>query len=161
MARRDGAIWPMTSMAARGTLPPLEVSIVNLLVAGFLTAHGLVHALYLTPAPQRTAGSPEWPFDMSRSWLVTRAGQETKVVSAIGVGLVALTIIGFALSALGAAGWIVPAALWPLVVTGSVAASVLLLAFFFHPWLGLGLLIDAAILVAVVVVGWNPALDFS
>ena len=43
----------------------------KLALAGFLVVHALIHASFLTPAPPRTAGGPEWPFEMSRSWLVT------------------------------------------------------------------------------------------
>ena len=45
----------------------------------------------------------------------------------------------------------------PLIV-GSVAASALLLALFFHPFLLLGFVVDAAILWAVLVMSWNPVL---
>ncbi len=72
----------------------------KLLIAAFLAGHALIHASYLTPAPAQTAGGPEWPFTMSRSWLVT--------------GL-------------------------------------------HHPWIVLGLVIDAALLWSVLVAGWAPA----
>ena len=131
---------------------------VKLLLAGFLAAHGLIHASFLSPTPPATAGGPPWPFDMAKSWLVTQAGLDAGQVSVVGTVLVALTIIGFGLAALGAAGWIVPAELWRPLIVGSVAASALLLALFFHPVLMLGFLIDAALLWAVFVMSWNPAL---
>jgi hypothetical protein len=40
-----------------------------------------------------------------------------------------------------------------------VAASALLLGLFFHPFLLLGFVIDAAILWAVFVESWNPVLN--
>lgn len=131
---------------------------VKLLLAGFLAAHGLIHASFLSPAPPATAEGPPWPFDMAKSWLVTQAGLDAGQVGILGTTLVALTVIGFGLAAMGAAGWIVPAELWPPLVVGSVAASALLLALFFHPFLLLGFLIDAAILWAVFVMSWNPLL---
>ena len=126
--------------------------------AGFLAAHGLIHASFLSPAPPATAGGPPWPFDMAMSWLVTQAGLDAGQVTVIGTVLVALNVIGFGLAALGAAGWIVPDELWRPLVVGSVAASVLLLTLFFHPFLMLGFLIDAALLWAVLVMSWNPLL---
>jgi hypothetical protein len=133
--------------------------VVKLLLAGFLAAHGLIHASFLSPAPPATASGPPWPFDMAKSWLVTRAGLATGPASIIGTVLVALTVIGFGLAALGAAGWIVPAELWRPLIVGSVAASALLLLLFFHPFLLLGFVIDAAILWAVFVMSWNPVLE--
>jgi hypothetical protein len=94
---------------------------VKLVLAGFLAAHGLIHASFLSPVPPATAGGPPWPFDMAKSWLVTRAGLDAWPVTLLGTALVALTVIGFAGSALGAAGWIVPAELWRPLVAGSVA----------------------------------------
>ena len=35
----------------------------------FLLGHALIHFSYLAPAPPQTAGGPEWPFAMSKSWL--------------------------------------------------------------------------------------------
>ena len=46
----------------------------------FLLAHGLIHASYVAPSPAATAGGPEWPFDMARSWLVTSLGMDPGVV---------------------------------------------------------------------------------
>jgi hypothetical protein len=71
-------------------------------------------------------------------WTANRGLTDAEVVSLIGSGLVALTVVGFAVAALGAAGWIVPAELWRPLVVGSVAASTLLLTLFFHPFLLLG-----------------------
>jgi hypothetical protein len=130
----------------------------KLLLAVFLAAHGLIHASFLMPPPPATAGGPQWPFDMARSWLVTGAGLHAGQVSVIGTLLVALTVIGFGLTAMGAAGWIVPDELWRPLIIGSVAASALLLTFFFHPYLVLGFVIDAALLWAALAVNWNPLL---
>lgn len=130
---------------------------VKLLLAGILAAHGLIHASFLSPAPPATAGGPPWPFDMAKSWLVTQAGLDAGQVGVLGTVLVALTVAGFGLAALAAAGWLVPGELWRPLIVGAVAASGLLLTFFFHPFLVLGFLIDAAILWAVLVMSWNPA----
>ena len=131
---------------------------VKLLLAGFLAAHGLIHASFLSPAPPATPEGPPWPFDMAKSWLVTQAGLNAGQVSVVGAVLVALTVTGFGLAALGAAGWLVPAELWRPLIVGSVAASALLLTLFFHPYLLLGFLIDAVIVWAVFVLSWNPLL---
>lgn len=129
---------------------------VNLLVAGFLAAHGLVHALYLAPRPPARAGAPAWPFDLSQSWLVLRARLDVRAAVLVGTTLVIATVAGFGLSALATAGVIVPAGLWPGLVLLSAATSTLLLALFFHRYLLVGFLIDAVLVWAVLVMNWNP-----
>jgi hypothetical protein len=130
---------------------------VNLFLAGFLAAHGLVHALYLAPRPPSNPGAPQWPFDMGRSWLVTQASLPSRTVTIAGTLLIGLTVIGFGLSAFAALGWIVPSEWWEPLVVGSAAASAVLLGLFFHPYLIVGFLIDAVLVWAVVVMSWNPA----
>ena len=123
------------------------------LAALFLAAHGLIHASYLTPAPPATAGGPEWPFHMSRSWAVTAIGIDAGIVRAIGAALVVAVVIGFVLAALSWLGWVVPAEWWPALAGASSVASVLVLSLFFHPWILLGFAIDAVILWLVIGAG--------
>lgn len=119
----------------------------------FLAAHGLLHASYLSPAP-RTAGGPDWPFELSASWLVTRLGLPRAPVRALGVALVATTVVVFGAAALATIGWGVPHAWWSFLVVGGAAVSLVTLALYFHPWLVVGLAIDVALLVAVIG-GWE------
>ncbi len=129
----------------------------KLLLAAFLAAHALIHASYLTPTPPRTAGGPEWPFEMSRSWLITGAGLDQAVVRALGTALVVTTLTLVLASALATVGWLLPQAWWPALAVGGATASALTLAVFFHPWLTLGIVIDAGLLWAVLVAEWTPA----
>ena len=71
------------------------------------------------------------------------------------MGIAAATIGTFALSALATAG-IVPAELWGPVSIAAAVASVVLLVVFFQPWLVLGVVVDLALLWAVLVAGWSP-----
>jgi hypothetical protein len=128
----------------------------KLLLAAFLVAHALIHVSYLTPAPPRTAGGPEWPFEMAKSWAASKLGLDTGMVRSVGTALVTTTIVLLVAAALASAGWIVPAAWWPSLVVGGAVASALTLALFFHPWILLGLAIDAALLWTVLVTGWQP-----
>jgi hypothetical protein len=126
------------------------------LIAAFLVAHALIHMSYLAPAPPRTAGGPEWPFELTRSWTVSALGLEAGVARSVGAALVATTVVLFVLAALATVGWLVPASWWaPLVVAGA-GSSLLTLALFFHPWLVLGIAIDAGLLWLVLVAGWVP-----
>ena len=128
----------------------------KLLFAALLAAHALIHVSYLAPAPPRTAGGPEWPFEMAKSWAVSGLGLDPGVMRATGTALIAATTALLVAAALAAAGWIVPAAWWPTLVVGGAVASAVTLALFFHPWILLGLAIDAALLWTVLVTGWQP-----
>ncbi len=127
------------------------------LLAAFLIGHALVHAAYLSPAPPRTADGPEWPFEMARSWLVTGAGLDPALVRAFGTALVLTTIALIVAAGLSTVGWLVPSEWWSALVVGGAVASALTLAVFFHPWIVLGLVIDAVLLWVVLVTGWTPA----
>ena len=127
----------------------------RLLFAGFLLAHGAIHASFLSPRPPATAGGPAWPFELARSWVLTPLGVQPETARLLGMALVAATAGAFALAALAATG-LLPAELWgPTTAIGAVA-SLALLVLFFHPWLVLGLAIDLGLLWAVLVAGWTP-----
>ena len=127
----------------------------KLLLAAFLAAHALIHASYLTPAPPRTAGGPEWPFEFARSWLVTSLQMEPTVVRILGVSLAGGSVLLLVAAALATSGWIIPPSTWPaLVVAGSIC-SLVTLGLFFHPWLVIGIAIDLGLLWATVS-GWRP-----
>ncbi len=69
---------------------------------------------------------------------------------ALGRALVALTVAGFALAALGV---LVGAPWWAPVTVVAAAASLLQLSVWFHWWLPLGVLIDVALIAGVM---WGP-----
>jgi len=128
----------------------------SLLLAGFLVAHAMIHISYLTPAPPRTAGGPEWPFDLTRSWLVTGFQMGPGVVRPLGIALVATTTTLLVAAGFATVGWLIPSGWWPGLVVSGAALSVLTLGVFFHPWLILGIAIDAALLWTVLMGGWQP-----
>lgn len=129
----------------------------KLLIAAFLAGHALIHASYLSPAPAQTACGPEWPFAMGRSWLVTGLHLEPRLVTWMGTLLVVTTVAVLLLAALATLGIGVPAAWWPFLVTAGAGLSIATLGVFFHPWLILGLVIDAVLLWSVLVADWMPA----
>jgi hypothetical protein len=122
----------------------------------FLVGHALVHLGYLSPVPPQSAGGPEWPFEMSKSWLVTNVGFSADLVRPIGTVLVAITVVLLLGAGLATLRFVVPHEWWQaLVLTGAVA-SLITLALFFHPWLLFGVAIDAALLYLVLINGWDP-----
>lgn len=127
----------------------------KLIIAGFLLAHGAIHASFLSPRPPATATGPQWPFEIARSPLLTPLGIGSPELRLVGLVLVATTAAGFALAAVASLG-LVPAGLWPVGVALGSIASIALLVIFFHPWLVLGVVIDVVLLWAVLANGWAP-----
>jgi hypothetical protein len=127
----------------------------KVLIAIFLLGHAGIHAAFLTPRPQATAGGPEWPFELGRSWLLGPIGLDFGLVRVLGYALVAATLGGFALAALATMG-LLPAGLWGAGVALGSVASLALLGLFFHPWLVLGVAIDLVLLWAVLIQTWTP-----
>ncbi len=126
-----------------------------LVVALLLVAHGLIHVSFLSPAPPAKAGGPQWPFDLTRSRLLATLGLGSGAARAIGTALIVVTVAGYVIAALAFVG-ITPATWFTGAVVAGSAASIVLLVLFFHPWLVLGLVIDAVLLWAVLLNGWTP-----
>lgn len=127
----------------------------RLILAAFLLGHAAVHAGYLSPRPAATIGGPQWPFDLSHSWLLSPLGASSEVLRILGVALFALTLASFALAAVAALGFL-PSGVWAWSTVIGAAASLALLVAFFHPWLVVGVAIDLLALWTVLVMGWAP-----
>jgi hypothetical protein len=130
------------------------------LLAAVLFGHGSVHAMFLLPRPPKKvdapADAPAWPFDMSMSWPVVRAGLPVSRVRALGAVLIAAVVVGWALAALATVGVAVPSVWWPGLVVAAAAGSALLLVIFFDPQLLLGLAIDAVLVWVAAAPIWIP-----
>jgi hypothetical protein len=142
-----GAIWWLLSR---------DHGLGQWLLAALLVAHGLVHVLFAVPAPAPTDGGPEWPFDIARSWAITRAGIDANLVRIVGMTLITVVVVGFSLAALSTVGIIVPSDWWQPTVALSAVTSAILLVLFFEPQLVLGLGLDAVLLWVVVAGAWTP-----
>ena len=127
----------------------------RLALAGFVLAHAAIHLGFVSPRPPDAGTTgPAWPFDLGRSWILSPLGVDPGIVRLLGLALVGAIVGGFALGALAAIG-VAPAVWTPGVVTGTVASTALLILFF-HPWLVLGLAIDAALLWLTLAHQWSP-----
>lgn len=135
-------------------LPSRDMAAGRWLLAALLIGHGLVHLLFAVPAPPPTDGGPVWPFDMTRSWAVTRAHLDLRAVRAVGFALIASVVVAFVLGGLAAAGVVVPPAVWPAVIVIAAVASAAVLLLFFEPQLMVGIGIDAVLLWVSVARAW-------
>jgi hypothetical protein len=136
-----------------------QMSIGVWLLGGFLLAHGLIHVMFVAPAPASagTDGGTPWPFDMARSWLVSGAHLDVGAVRVLGTVLVCAVVGAFILASLATVDIVVPPAWWPALVAASAAASAVLLGLFFEPQLVLGLGIDAVLVWVVLTSAWAPS----
>jgi hypothetical protein len=137
-----------------------DLVIASWLFAIFLAGHGLVHIMFAVPRPAgaaATANGVDYPFDASHSWVVTRAGADTKAVRSLVLALVAVTIGGYLLAAMATVGFILPSSAWAALVAVSTLASSALLLLELSPALVIGIAIDAALLWLVFITGWSPA----
>lgn len=116
--------------------------LLRIVSGSLLIAHGLVHLLYFVP----NVDDPKWPFTLSRSWLVPVA-----VRRPVGIALIAVTLIAFAL--LGLAVWGVPglSAIWPTLAIIGSAASLVTLIVFWNTQLLIGVAIDVGLIVVALV----------
>ena len=117
----------------------------KLLVAGFLLAHGAIHAAFLSPAPPASANGPAWPFQLDQSAILSPLGASPDVLRPLGIALVALVLGAFGAAALGVVGVAPQGLVGPAVVMGAVV-SVALLILYFHVWVLFGIVIDLGIL---------------
>lgn len=140
-------------------------------LAAILFAHGWVHLMFVVPRPSpaepsgaaarggpdsASSPAPVWPFDLGRSWLITRAGVGEGAVRALGRLLVGATLLVSLVAAIGTVWLAIPAAWWAMLVVGAAAGSLALLVVAFAPTLVIGLAIDAWLIWIALVGPWSP-----
>ena len=132
----------------------------KIIIGLFLIAHGLVHAgLAAAPNPDDPESIPGAFFTSpERSWLLPNVRLSTTAVRWIGIILIVLATLGFVLSGLGVFGVPGLSEIWRTLAISSAVVSLLLLIFFWHLWLIVGVLIDVGILVALLWFEW-PSID--
>ena len=109
----------------------------RIVVAVLLIAHGLVHLLYL---------APDTPFSLEKSWIVPEGSRRP-----VAYALMAATALAFVLVALAA--WGVPglSTAWPVVTSVAAGLSLVLLVAYWNVQLGLGIMIDVALIAAAII----------
>ena len=133
----------------------MSPSTLKILIAVFLIAHGLVH-YSLTAVPVPAPGklrTPFWPSwrrnDVDPLWLASKLGWTLPVVRAFGWILLVLTVAGFVVAGLALILFPAQAAVWQTAAGIGAAASLILLVFYWHPWLVAGVVIDLAVVAAL------------
>ena len=127
----------------------------------FIVLHGLVHLLYFGQSWRlfELQAGLVWP---DGSWAFSKllGEKRTRLLASISCVLAAIGFVAGGAGILLAQGW------WRSVVVGSAAFSAIIFSLLWdgkmkklHDKGGLGLLINLAILVAVLILGW-PAFEF-
>lgn len=113
-------------------------------IAGlFLAAHGLVHLLYVTPAP---ADDPNYPFVPESRWIVRTLRLKPASAKAFAGSLAVLVAIVFVAAGVAL---LADASVWERAAVIASAISLVLMVVFFHPWLSIGIAIDVAIIASL------------
>jgi hypothetical protein len=120
----------------------------------FLIAHGLVHAiLAAAPRPDIPDAKP-MTFWTRPSKLLPGVGESvTRPVAMVLWVVSTLLFVAAGLGVLGVSGL---SDIWSGLSAAGAITSLLLLLFFWHRWLIIGVLIDLGLLLAVVVFNWSP-----
>jgi hypothetical protein len=125
----------------------------RIIAAIVFIAHAIAHAgLAAAPIPSEPSSKPGLFFTSpSRSWLLSNLNLSETTTRTIGIALVALSVVGFLFAGLGALKIPLLLSAWPQIAMVSAVISLVLLVAFWHPWIVLGLILDAAILVILLI----------
>jgi len=108
----------------------------------FLIVHGLIHmGIWLIPKP---TDPQKAPFDPWHSWL---AGDQRAIAQAIAV-TAALLFLAAGVGLIAHAGW------WRPATVAAASVSLVLMALYFHPWLILGIGLNAGLIAAILWLDW-------
>ena len=114
----------------------------QILIGIFLILHGMVHWVYA--APQDKAAEAK-PFSvLTGRWLVKKAGLNQSVTFKLGIALMILATVGFALSGialLSSQEW------WGIPAIPTAAVSLAFLALYWDKWMFGGILLNIGIIV--------------
>lgn len=116
---------------------------ITVLVAAFLIVHGLLHPGVWT-APQEPAKAA--PFIPGHSWALAAAHVPDAPTRAIALSLAWWTAVVYAIAG---AGVLAGSEWWPTAALVAAASGLVLKAVWFDPWLSVGILLDAGVIVAV------------
>ena len=128
---------------------------VRLMFGGFLMAHGLIHAAIWLPQVfgVSAAADPTAPFDPGHSWIIGGLGDGG--VRWLSVTLALVATAGFVMAGVGLfayQGW------WRPLTVGACLVSLALFLIYFSPWLSAAVLINVALLFALLWAHW-PAVE--
>lgn len=131
----------------------------RLILGIFLVAHGFM-TMSLATVPVPVQGSIHTPYfpawwrpNIDDTWPASRMGLPGGIIRTVGSILWLAALVCFASAGAGLLGLPGLNSLWQLFASAGAVISLILLAFYWHPWLVLGVLINVGML-AGVFTGW-------
>ncbi|WP_406835204.1 hypothetical protein ACICHK_01625 [Streptomyces sp. AHU1] len=112
-------------------------------VGAFLIVHGLLHPGVWTAPQQPDQPSP---FDPGHSWALTAAHVSATLARATALAIAWYTALVYAVAG---AGVLAGSDWWPTAALVAAASGLVLKAFWFDPWLSVGVLLDVGVIAAV------------
>lgn len=137
----------------------MELSTLRILFAIFLIAHGLMTmSLATVPVPAqgalRTPYFPAWwRANVDDAWPAIRMGLNPSLVRTAGWLFWLVILVLFVAAGLGLLGLPGLMGIWQMLALIAALISLILLAFYWHPWLVVGVLLNIGI-AAAVYLGW-------
>ncbi|MBI5955304.1 MAG: hypothetical protein HY865_26915 [Chloroflexi bacterium] len=137
----------------------MNISTLRILFAIFLIAHGLMTmSLATVPVPAqgalRTPYFPAWwRSNVDDAWPAMRIGLNPPLVRTVGWLLWLVILALFVAAGVGLLGLPGLAGIWQTLALIAAVLSLILLAFYWHPWLVVGVLLNIGI-VGGVYLGW-------
>jgi len=127
------------------------------IAAIFIILHGLTHTiLAMVPSPNAPDAGVATFFSGLGSWLLTGLGLSESASKLIAIVLAVIATIGFVAAGLALFDILIPFDWWHALAIASAVVSLLLVVIFWHPYLIVGLLIDAAVLATLLSTKWSP-----
>jgi hypothetical protein len=127
-------------------------ALLRLVTGAFLILNGLIHLGAAVTPRSGTSREELWAFFRTDSWLPR--GQGPQAMSPVGIALFALAPVGFVLAGLVE---LIGLGAWRVLAAASALDSLLLLILYWHRLLEVGVLLNVAILVALLWARWPPA----
>lgn len=135
----------------------MSVTVVRTVIAVLLIAHGLVHlSMALVPLPEpggmRTPFWPSWWRSATDpQWFAAKMGLSAGVVQTAGWLLWVGSLVLYVLAGLGLFGFPVLNDIWVQLTLGGSMLSLLLFAFYWHPWMFVGAALSLAFLLMTLI----------
>jgi hypothetical protein len=126
-------------------------ALLRLVTGAFLILHGLIHLGAVAPRPGASREGL-WAFFTTDSRLLR--GQGPQEMRPVGIALFVLATVGFVLAGLVE---LIGLGAWRVLAAASALDSLLLLILYWHRLLEVGVLLNVAILVALLWARWPPA----
>jgi len=132
---------------------------VKILLGILFLLHGVISAMQAKGTFNPTANKPNpdwlgwWPVPFGASWLLKDAAEKRSIGTVFGILWIVAGVVLFA-AGLSLLGVIVPNNLWRTLAGIGASISLVILFIYMHPFYGIGILANLAILIVLLWIQW-------